>query len=33
MGMVEAIHMCIAHWIVDDEHARVNRVGRHEARS
>jgi D-sedoheptulose 7-phosphate isomerase len=29
MGMVEAIHMCIAHWIVDDLHARVNRVGRH----
>ncbi len=29
MGMVEAIHGCIAHWIVDDLHARVNRVGRH----
>ena len=31
MGMVEAIHTCIAHWIVDDLHARVNRVGRHAA--
>jgi D-sedoheptulose 7-phosphate isomerase len=33
MGMVEAIHTCIAHWIVDDLHARVNRVGRHESAS
>ena len=31
MGMVEAIHLCIAHWIVDDLHARVNKLGRHAA--
>ena len=31
MGMVEAIHMCFGHWIVDDLHARVNGLGRHGA--
>jgi D-sedoheptulose 7-phosphate isomerase len=29
MGMVEAIHLCIAHWVVDDLHGRVNKIGRH----
>lgn len=29
MGMVEAIHGCLIHWVVDDMFARVNRTGRH----
>jgi D-sedoheptulose 7-phosphate isomerase len=29
MGMVEAIHGCLAHWVVDDLFARVNQAGRH----
>jgi D-sedoheptulose 7-phosphate isomerase len=29
MGMVEALHVCAAHWWVDDLYARVNRQGRH----
>jgi D-sedoheptulose 7-phosphate isomerase len=29
MGMVESIHMCISHWLIDDLHARVNRLGRY----
>jgi len=29
MGMVEAIHGCLVHWVVDDLFARVNRAGRH----
>ncbi len=28
MGMVESVHLCIAHWVIDDLHARVNRLGR-----
>jgi D-sedoheptulose 7-phosphate isomerase len=28
MGMVESVHMCAIHWVVDDLHARVNCVGR-----
>jgi D-sedoheptulose 7-phosphate isomerase len=28
MGMVESVHGCAIHWVVDDLHARVNRVGR-----
>lgn len=28
MGMVESVHVCVIHWVVDDLHARVNRVGR-----
>lgn len=27
MGMVESVHLCIAHWVIDDLHARVNGVG------
>jgi len=29
MGMVESIHLCLGHWLVDDLHARVNRTGRY----
>jgi len=29
MGMVESIHLLLFHWILDDVHARINRVGRH----
>ena len=28
MGMVESIHTCVIHWIVDDLFARLNRDGR-----
>ncbi len=31
MGMVESVHMCVIHWIIDDVHARVNSSGRHAA--
>jgi D-sedoheptulose 7-phosphate isomerase len=30
MGMVEAIHGCVIHWIVDDLHGRFNNCGRHQ---
>jgi D-sedoheptulose 7-phosphate isomerase len=29
MGMVEAIHGCLIHWVVDDLFARVNQAGRY----
>lgn len=29
-GMVEAIHGCLFHWVVDDLHARIYKTGRHE---
>ena len=29
MGMVEAIHGCVIHWIVDDLHGRINACGRY----
>jgi D-sedoheptulose 7-phosphate isomerase len=29
MGMVESVHICLIHWIVDDMHARINGSGRH----
>jgi D-sedoheptulose 7-phosphate isomerase len=29
MGMVEAIHGCLIHWVVDDLHARINACGRY----
>ncbi len=29
MGMVESIHQCLHHWVLDDVHARINRVGRY----
>jgi D-sedoheptulose 7-phosphate isomerase len=28
IGMVESIHLSVAHWVVDDLHARVNRMPR-----
>lgn len=31
MGMVEGIHGCLIHWIVDDLHGRVYGTGRHES--
>lgn len=30
MGLVESIHLLLFHWILDDVHARINRVGRYE---
>ena len=30
MGMVESVHVCLAHWIVDDLQARIAGTGRHE---
>jgi D-sedoheptulose 7-phosphate isomerase len=33
MGMVESIHLAVLHWIVEEIHARVNRVGRHAGAS
>ena len=29
MGMVESIHVCALHWVVDDVFARINAVGRY----
>lgn len=29
MGMVESIHLCLFHWVLNDLHARINQVGRH----
>ena len=29
MGMVESIHMCLFHWVLNDVHARMNQVGRY----
>lgn len=29
MGMVESIHLILFHWILNDVHARINRVGRY----
>ena len=29
MGMVESIHLVVFHWILNDIHARINKVGRH----
>ena len=29
MGMVESIHSCIFHWLVDDLYSRLNRLGRY----
>ena len=28
MGMVESIHMCLHHWVLNDFFARINKVGR-----
>jgi D-sedoheptulose 7-phosphate isomerase len=31
MGMVESIHLCLFHWVLNDVHARINRLGRYES--
>ena len=31
MGMVESIHLVAFHWILNDIHGRINKVGRHAA--
>lgn len=28
MGMVESIHLCLFHWVLNDVHARINSLGR-----
>lgn len=30
MGMVESIHLCLFHWVLNDVFARINAVGRYE---
>ncbi|MGA2031790.1 MAG: SIS domain-containing protein [Thermoguttaceae bacterium] len=32
MGMVESIHICMIHWLVDDLHGRFNGCGRYKSR-
>ncbi len=29
MGMVESIHLCLYHWVLNDVHARINQLGRY----
>jgi D-sedoheptulose 7-phosphate isomerase len=29
MGMVESIHLCVFHWVLNDVFARINREGRY----
>ena len=31
MGMVESIHLCLFHWVLNDVFARINQEGRHAA--
>jgi D-sedoheptulose 7-phosphate isomerase len=31
MGMVESIHLCLFHWVLNDVYARINREGRDAA--
>ncbi len=31
MGMVESIHLCLFHWVLNDVHARINLAGRYAA--
>ena len=33
MGMVESIHLCVFHWVLNDVFARINREGRYTALS
>jgi D-sedoheptulose 7-phosphate isomerase len=33
MGMVESIHLCLFHWVLNDVHARINQLGRYAAQS
>ena len=30
MGMVESVHLCLFHWVLNDVYARINRAGRYE---
>ncbi|MEX2174843.1 MAG: SIS domain-containing protein [Pirellulaceae bacterium] len=30
MGMVESIHLCVFHWVLNDVFARINREGRYD---
>ena len=30
MGMVESIHLCLFHWVLNDVYARINREGRYK---
>jgi D-sedoheptulose 7-phosphate isomerase len=32
MGMVESIHLCLFHWVLNDVFARINDAGRYAAR-
>lgn len=29
MGIVQSLHLCLFHWVLDDLHARIHRIGRH----
>jgi len=31
LGMVESLHACVLHWIVDDLYARLHKVARYQA--
>jgi D-sedoheptulose 7-phosphate isomerase len=31
MGMVESIHLCLFHWVLNDVYARINHEGRYVA--
>lgn len=31
MGMVESLHLCLFHWVLNDLYARINREGRYES--
>ena len=33
MGMVESIHLCVFHWVLNDVFARMNGVGRYAQKS
>lgn len=32
MGMVESIHLCLFHWVLNDVFARINSAGRYQAK-
>ncbi|GEM_PF-370843 len=29
MGIIESVHLCLFHWVLDDIYAKINRVGRY----
>ena len=33
MGMVESIHLCVFHWVLNDVYARINQEGRYASRA